>query len=191
MLPNSSLPLPTVLLVFGGMVVFLLIYWTAVYNGLVAKGNSAKSAFSGIDVQLKNRWDLIPQLVEVTKGYAKHEHEIFIKLTEARAMAMRSVQNDHSRMTSEQVISEETPKILALAENYPDLKADEQFLLLQRNLTEIESQISASRRAYNASVLLYNNGLQMFPSSIIANKHQFKAMEFFSIDLAERDNVNI
>ncbi len=150
-----------------------------------------KSTFSGIDIQLKKRWDLIPRLVEVVKGYAAHEKDVFLKVVEARRLAIESKNHSHSRLSNEQVIAQETPKIIALAEKYPDLKADEQFLLLQRNLTEIESQISASRRAYNASVLRYNNSIQTFPANTIARKHQFEAMDFFSIELTERQNVSI
>ncbi len=180
-----------ILIVLIGMVVVVLIYYMAVYNGLISKRNSARRAFSGIDVQLKKRWDLIPRLVEVVKGYAAHEKKVFTRVIEARKVAMEARDDGHLRMGSEKVIAMETPKIMALAENYPELKADKQFLWLQRNLTEIESQISASRRAYNASVLKFNNGIETFPSSIIASKHGFTTMDFFDIDLTERENVRI
>jgi len=189
---DPLLSIVTILFVIVVVCVVLgLLYWMVVYNGLVTKRNAVRSTFSGIDVQLKKRWDLIPRLVEVVKGYAAHEKEVFMKVTEARKLAMESRDDDYSRMSNEQVIAQETPKIMALAEKYPELKADDQFLWLQRNLTEIESQISASRRAYNATVLRYNNSLQTFPSSIIASKHEFKAMDFFSIELTERQNVRV
>jgi LemA protein len=191
---NSLPPIFVVLIVIVlGCVLLGLIYWAVVYNGLISKRNSAKRAFSGIDVQLKKRWDLIPQLVEVVKGYAAHEKEVFTKVIEARRMAMESYDGSLSRarMSSEQVIAKETPRIMALAEDYPEIKADEQFLWLQRNLVEVESQVSASSRAYNASVLKYNNGTQQFPSSLIAGKHGFAEMEFFTIKLKERKNVSI
>lgn len=190
---SSSPVIMIILMMVLGVFLLVLIYWAVVYNGLVSKRNSAKRTFSGIDVQLKRRWDLIPQLVEVVKGYAAHEQEVFTKVIEARKRAMESYDGSLSRtrMGSEQVIARETPRIMALAESYPDIKADEQFLWLQRNLTEVESQISASRRAYNASVLKYNNGIEMFPSSMIANKHGFMAMEFFTIKLKEKQNVGI
>ena len=180
-----------IFIIIIGVVVVGLIYYMAVYNGLISKRNSARRAFSGIDVQLKKRWDLIPQLVEVVKGYAAHEKEVFTRVIQARRAAMEARGDDHLRMSSERVIAQETPKIMALAENYPEINSDKQFLGLQRNLTEIESQISASRRAYNASVLRYNNGIQKFPSSIIAGKHGFGEMEFFSIELTERQNVRV
>ncbi len=186
---SSILTSPIVMMVGG--VILIFIYWTAVYNGLVSKRNEADRAFSGIDVQLKKRWELIPQLVEVVKGYATHEKEIFLKITESRKMAMESQKGSYLRMSSEQRIAQQTPKIMALAEKYPEIKADSQFLWLQRNLTEIEAQVSASRRAYNAAVLNYNNGLQTFPASIIARRHGFSALEFFNIELSERQNVSI
>ena len=183
----------SLIMIVAGVALFIFIYWAVVYNGLVSKRNSAKRAFSGIDVQLKKRWDLIPQLVEVVKGYAAHEKEVFTKVIEARNAAMQLYDGSlsHARMSCEQVIAQETPRIMALAEDYPDIKANEQFLWLQRNLTEVESQISASRRAYNASVLKYNNKIEQFPSSIIANRNGFITMEFFTIELSERQNVSV
>ena len=174
-------------------VAFCGIYYMAVYNGLINKRNSVENAYSGIDIQLKKRWDLIPQLVETVKGYAAHETELFERVVNARKMAKQSsVSNDNrDRFHQEEIISSETPVILALAENYPELKADKQFLWLQRNLTEMEAQISATRRTFNACILRYNNAIQTFPSSIIASKYGFSRMDFFSINSDQRHNVSI
>lgn len=152
------------------IVAFVLIYWMITHNRFVNLKNQIRQTFSGIDIQLKKRWDLIPQLVAVVKGYTKHEKELFESIVKARNAAKSSSGTDYERFKNEGIISEKTPQLFALAEQYPDLKANEQFLLLQRNLTEIESQISASRRSYNAAVLQYNNLVQSFPSSIIAAK---------------------
>ncbi len=171
--------------------IVIALYWGSSYNGIINKRNKVQQAFSGIDIQLKKRWDLIPQLVEAVKGYAKHESDLLERVVNARNNATHSAGCSHARFENEGIISAQTPQILSLAEGYPDLKADKQFIWLQRNLTEVEAQISASRRAYNASVLSYNNALQLFPSSIIAKKHGFVAMDFFSVDQTERQNVSI
>ncbi len=173
------------------IVAFVLIYWMITHNRFVNLKNQIRQTFSGIDIQLKKRWDLIPQLVAVVKGYAKHESELFESITRARNAAKSSSGPGSERFKQESLISEKTPQLFALAEQYPDLKANEQFLLLQRNLTEIESQISASRRSYNAAVFQHNNLVQSFPSSIIAAKHDQQTVEFFSIDQTERQNVRV
>ena len=175
-------------------VVLLLIYWVVVYNGLVNGRNQIRRAFSGIDVQLKKRWDLIPQLVNVVKGYAAHEAALFEKVTEARANAKLVTTSSaltEDRLSHEKLLSERTMQVLAVAEAYPELKASEQFIMLHRNLTEVEAQIAASRRSYNAYVVKYNNSVESFPSNIIANQHDFKVVDYFSIDLTERKNVQL
>ena len=175
-------------------VVLILIYWVVVYNGLVNGRNQIRRAFSGIDVQLKKRWDLIPQLVNVVKGYAAHEVEVFEKVTDARANAKLVTTSSaltEDRLSHEKVLSERTMQVLAIAEDYPELKASEQFIMLHRNLTEVEAQIAASRRSYNAYVVKYNNSVESFPSNIIANQHGFKVADYFSIDLTERQNVQL
>jgi LemA protein len=178
----------TVLLI---IIAFVLIYWMITHNRFVNLKNQIRQNFSGIDIQLKKRWDLIPQLVAIVKAYAKHESGLFESITSARNAAKSSSGSDAERFKNESLISEKTPQLFALAEQYPDLKANEQFLLLQRNLTEIESQISASRRSFNAAVLQYNNLVQSFPSSIIAAKNNCQPAEFFSIETTERDNVTV
>ncbi|MEO1856183.1 MAG: LemA family protein [Rubritalea sp.] len=166
-----------------------LICLVILYNGHVSRRNAADYAFSSIDVQLKKRWDLIPGLVETVKGYAKHEKELFVRVTEARKQAQAAQGDERFRREGE--VSQGLPQIMALAEGYPELKADRQFLSLQRNLTEVESQISAARRAYNAAITEYNDGVQMFPSSIVAGVFGFKKREWFQIESVERKVTNV
>ena len=179
---------PIVLLIIPA---FVLIYWMITYNRFVNLKNQIRQTFSGIDIQLKKRWDLIPQLVAVVKGYTKHEADLFESIIKARNAAKSSSHSGSERFEHESLISEKTPQLFAIAEQYPDLKSNQQFLLLQRNLTEIESQISASRRSYNAALLQHNYLVQSFPSSINAAKHDQQAVEFFSINHNERKNVQL
>lgn len=188
---SSINPIGSILLILGAAVVFILLAWLVMYNGLVTKRNKVRRALSGIDIQLKKRWDLIPRLVETVKGYAKHERELFERVVEARRAAKNSERGSGERFMNESILSESTPRLLAIAEDYPDLKANEQFEWLQRNLTEVESQISAARRSFNANVLIYNNSLETMPSAIIARKHNFESMDFFSINPNQRQNVGL
>lgn len=172
----------------------MVIYWVVVYNGLINGRNQIRRAFSGIDVQLKKRWDLIPQLVNVVKGYAKHEAELFEKVAEARANAQAATRGSEltqNRLSYEKKLAEHTTQVMAVAESYPELKSSEQFIMLQRNLTEVEAQIAASRRSYNAYVVKFNNSVESFPSNMIANQHGFKVADYFEIDLTERKNVRL
>ena len=161
------------------------------YNGHVNRRNAVDYAFASIDVQLKKRWDLIPNLVNTVKGYAKHERELFENITQARQQARERHNKSYKRFEGERMIDHELPRLIAVAESYPELKSDKQFLNLQRNLTEIESQIAAARRAYNAAVMNYNNGVDMFPSSIIASICGFKRRQHFETDARERKNRSI
>jgi len=172
------------------LVIVVMLYWMATHNKLISLKNQIRQTFSGIDIQLKRRWDLIPQLVAVTEGYAKHEADLFEVISEVRTAA-QAAHDARQRFINERIISEKAPQIIALAEGYPELKASEQFLMLQRNLTEVESQISASRRSYNAAVLQYNNLIQSFPSSIIASNGDHQSADFFNIESAERHHVSL
>jgi LemA protein len=183
--------MPKNLIVILIVVAIPLIYWMATYNRFVNLKNQIRQTYSGIDIQLKKRWDLIPQLVATVKGYTKHESELLESITKARTAAQSSPDQSPERFENETLISRQTPQLFALAEQYPDLKADQQFLQLQRNLTEVESQISASRRSYNAAVIRYNNLVQSFPSAIIAAKHNHQPADFFSIDQNQRQNVQL
>ncbi|MGJ8677829.1 MAG: LemA family protein [Akkermansiaceae bacterium] len=166
--------------------IFALIITVIIYNGHVNRRNKVDYAFSSIDVQLKKRWELIPNLVNTVKGYASHEKALFEEIVLARQNTKNSQAQPEKRFEGERTIDQRLPQLLAIAESYPELKADSQFLNLQRNLTEVESQIAAARRAYNASVMDYNNGIDMFPSSIIANLFKFTRRPHFEALSNER-----
>jgi LemA protein len=164
-------------------IVLLVLWMIADYNGLVALKNRAKEAWADIDVQLKRRYDLIPNLVEVVKGYAAHEKGVFEKVTEARAAAM-GAQGTPDRIQKENALSETLKSLFAVAENYPDLKASTNFLELQRELTDTEDKIQAARRFYNTNVRDLNIKIESFPSSIIASIFGFAKMDLFEISVA-------
>lgn len=179
LLADSQILLIVVLLVLPLLGVIVM------FNGHVSRRNAVEYAFSSIDVQLKKRWDLIPGLVETARGYAKHEREVFERVVQARAQAQASEGEERFRWESS--VAQELPKLIALRESYPELKSDAHFLHLQRNLTEIESQISAARRAYNAAITDYNDGVQMFPSSVVAGMFGFKKRAWFQIEASEQE----
>ena len=156
-----------------------------VYNGLIAKKNQVANVFGTIDVMLKKRFDLIPSLVETVKGYMNHEREVLEEITRMRAKAMSGVTDDEQVAMDGQMTAA-LSKVMVAVENYPDLKASDNFLLLQRTMTELEEQISAARRAYNASVMDYNNGVEMFPTNVLANMIGYKTKRYFEIGEGER-----
>jgi LemA protein len=149
-----------------------------VYNSLVVLKNRAKEAWSDIDVQLKRRYDLIPNLVETVKGYATHERELFEKVTQARASAM-SAQGAKEKAGAENILNDTLKSLFAVAESYPDLKASTNFLELQRELTDTEDKIQAARRFYNTNIRDLNIKIESFPANIIAGSFGFKQMELF------------
>jgi LemA protein len=173
-------------IIIGVIVVLLIIIYIANYNGLVGLRNQMKNAWAQIDVQLKRRHDLIPNLVETVKGYQIHERETLEAVTNARNIAQAgagaSVAN---RAKLEGDLSNALSRLMVVVENYPNLKANENFLALQEELTSTENKISFSRQYYNDSVLKYNNKTQMFPSNIIASMSGFKAGDFFEVKTAE------
>lgn len=173
---------------FIGLALLLLVF---IYNGHVNRRNAVDYAYASIDVQLKKRWDLIPTLVNTVKGYARHERELFENITTARNQAQRAHNASAQRFDHERHLDTHLPKLIAVAESYPEVKADQQFLNLQRNLTEIEAQIAAARRAYNASVMNYNNGVDMFPSSIIAIMFGFTRRQHFEAGVNEQNAPSI
>ena len=173
-----------VYVIIGIVVVLAIILWV-LYNGLVRLRNQVKNAWAQIDVQLKRRHDLIPNLVETVKGYMKHERETMEAVTNARNLAQQvSSAGAGERAKAEGELSSALARLLAVVENYPDLKANQNFLALQEELTSTENKISFSRQYYNDSVLRYNNQTQMVPSNIIASMFGFKASEFFEVTLA-------
>ncbi len=174
-------------LVFLGLVALVAVYAVLVYNRLVSKRNLSEEGFSGVDVQLKRRYDLIPNLVETVKGYAKHEAGTIEKVTEWRARAQGAT-NPDERFKAEAGLSQALANVFAVSENYPDLKANTNFVDLQNKLTEVEDQIQLSRRYYNGTVRDLNTLIEMFPSNIIAGAFHFEKKPFFEIEnAAERE----
>ena len=170
--------------VLGILVVLLLAVWGA-YNGLVRLRNQAKNAWAQIDVQLKRRHDLIPNLVETVRGYMSHERETLEAVTNARNLAQQATGKGVGQQSqAEQQLSGALSRLLVVVENYPDLKANQNFLALQEELTSTENKISFSRQYFNDSVLGLNNKIQMFPSNVVAGMFRFKEEEFFEVDVA-------
>jgi LemA protein len=170
-----------------GIIALIVFAVIGMYNALVRLRNQVKNAWSQIDVQLKRRHDLIPNLVETAKGYMKHERETLENITNARSKAMGGG-SVGERGQAEGALSGAMSKFFLVVENYPDLKANENFLALQEELTSTENKISFSRQAYNDQVLFYNNKIQMFPSNVVAGMFSFKESEFFEIEEpSERD----
>lgn len=181
-------------IVIGVIIVILIIIYIAIYNGLVGLRNQVKNAWAQIDVQLKRRHDLIPNLVETVKGYMEHERGTLEAVTNARnlAQSLAGSANVGEIAKAEGALSGALSRLLAVVENYPNLKANQNFLALQEELTSTENKISFSRQYYNDSVLRYNNKTQMFPSNIIAGMSGFKAGEFFEVTAPEeREAVKV
>lgn len=160
------------------------------YNGLITLKNRVDEAWSDIDVQLKRRYDLIPNLVNTVKGYATHEKELFERVTAARTAAMNAG-SPAEKQDAENMLSGTLKTLFAVSENYPDLKANQNFLELQRELTDTEDKIQASRRFYNGNVRDFNTKLQVFPTNLMAGMLGFVAREFFAADEAEKENVQV
>lgn len=175
-------------LVVLGVVALVVI---VIYNGLVGKKNQVENAFASIDAMLKKRYDMIPNLVATVKQYATHEQETLTKVTEMRTKALSGGLSDNERIELDNQITKAMGGIMVAVESYPELKANENFLQLQRSLNEVEEQISASRRAFNAAVTDYNNAIEMFPSSILAGMMNYKRKALFEIPEAERANVDV
>ena len=172
------------------LIILLLVFIIAVFNALIKLRNSVKDHWSQIDIQLKRRFDLIPNIVETVKAYAKHEEETLKEVVEARNLYENS--NTHEEaINADLKLNEYVPKLIALAEAYPELKANENFVHLQKELSETEDKIAYARQFYSDSVLKYNNKLQTFPNNIIAKLFGFKAEEFFKANENERENVKV
>lgn len=180
-----------ILIILAIAVGAILLWVVAIYNGLITFRNRTKEAWSDIDVQLKRRYDLIPNLVETVKGYAAHERELFQKVTEARTRAM-GAQTLKEKGEAENILSGTLKTLFAVAENYPQLRAAENFLELQRELADTENKIQAARRFYNTNVRDLNIKIESFPANIVANLFRFKKIEFFEIeDTAAREPVKV
>jgi len=180
----------TIVYVVIGAVVVLVLGYILVNNSLIRARNKCDEAWSGIDVQLKRRHDLVPNLVETVKGYAAHEQQTLTRVTDARAGAMAA--DDAAppqRAQAESALSSALGGIRAVAEQYPQLRAADNFMRLQAQLAEIEDEIQASRRIYNSNVQIYNTRMQVFPNSIVAARGEFHPREFFEIEVASEREV--
>jgi LemA protein len=174
-----------------GLIAVVGLWFVATYNGLIRLKNRTDEAWSDIDVQLKRRYDLIPNLVETVKGYATHEKELFEKVTQARSNAMQAT-TPEEQGKAENMLAGTLKSLFAVAENYPDLKANQNFAKLQDELSDTENKIQASRRFYNGNVRDFNTKLQVFPTNMVGNMLGFKAREFFEIeDAAQKENVAV
>ena len=172
-------------------VVILVGLWLILtFNGLVRRRYRIREAWSDIDVQLKRRHDLIPNLVETVKGYMMHEKDVFEKVTEARSRAMGAKSKDE-KLGAENALSNTLKTLFAVSENYPDLKANANFLDLQRELVDTENKIQAARRFYNGNVMDYNTKIETFPNNLMAGMFGFKKEEFFGAEEAEKEPVQV
>jgi LemA protein len=181
----------TIVLIIVGVLVLLGLIYVLTRNSMIGARNRVDESWSGIDVQLKRRHDLVPNLVETVKGYATHERETFQKVTEARAAAM-AAQGPQQAGAAEGVLDRALADLRAVAEQYPNLRATENFQQLSRNLSELEDEIQASRRIYNSNVQSYNTKIQVFPNSVVAGMGGFTAREFFEIeDASQREPVAV
>ena len=184
----------TILLIVLAVIVIIVLAIIGMYNSLIKLKNRVNEAWSDIDVQLKRRYDLIPNLIETVKGYASHEKETLEKVVNARNAAMRAQSGGDAKKVAEaeNMLSSTLKSIFALSESYPDLKANQNFLELQREMSDTENKIQASRRFYNGNVRDFNTKLQVFPTNIIAGMLNFRNRNYFEIkDSKERENVKV
>jgi len=179
-----------ILIVILVVIVLIILWLIGVYNGLIKLKNRVKEAWSDIDVQLKRRYDLIPNLMETVKGYMHHEENVLTKVTEARASAMNA-KGIEEKGKAENMLSASLKSLFAVSENYPDLKASQNFLQLQDEISDTENKIQASRRFYNGQVRDFNTKIEVFPTNLIAGMLKFKAWDFFAIDEKEKENVHV
>jgi len=179
------------LTVLGVIIVVLVLMAAGLYNSLIGKKNQANNAFATVDALLKKRHDLIPNLVASVQNYMAHERGTLTDITDMRAKATSGQLSDNERVDVENKLSKALGGIMVAVENYPDLKANQNFLQLQAALNEIEEQLSAARRAYNAAVTDLNNAVEMFPTNIVASLMNLTTRTLFEVSEAERQNVNV
>ena len=175
--------------VLVGFVLLVVVFVVGIFNGLVGLRNRVKNAYAQIDVQLKRRYDLIPNLVNAVKGYMKHEKTVLEEVTKARTSLMSGSKETQAEASNQ--ITEALKSIFAVAENYPDLKASENFKQLQEELSGTESKIAYARQFYNDSVMAFNEAIQVFPKNMFAKMFGFKQEEFFGAEGKERENVEV
>jgi len=178
------------LLIVIVVVVLLVLVVIGLYNRFVRLRNRAENAWAQVDVQLRRRYDLIPNLVETVKGYAGHERETFDRVTQARALGVQA-QTVAEQAQAENMLTQALRQLFAVAEAYPELRASENFQQLQAELQQTEQQIAMARQIYNDTVLLYNNGIQTFPGVLVAGAFGFAAKEYLEIEEASREPVDV
>ena len=172
------------------VIVVVIIFWLiGIYNNMVRLRNRRENAFADIDVQLKQRHNLVPQLVETVKGYATHEHELLMKITEARSAAMNA-SGINDKIAAEQNLSSALQGLKIAVENYPDLKANQNFLQLQEELSDIENKLAAARRFFNTATTEYNNAVEVFPANLVAANFGFARATFFDLGTENRQNLD-
>ncbi len=184
------LPVIIVLAVLLGAVLLFGLFLLGIYNGLVRSRIRCREAWSGIDVQLKRRSSLIPNVVETVKGYAAHEREVLENVTRARAQLERAGSPAQAAQ-ADNAITQALRSLFAVAENYPQLKANENFLALQKELSDVEEKIAFARQFYNRNVMDFNTRIQVFPNVLIANTFNFAPFEFFEAEEAAREDVKV
>ncbi|VVC00903.1 LemA family protein [uncultured archaeon] len=182
--------LETLVIGVAAIAILVALYAVLAYNSLVSMRARIDNSWSQIDVQLKRRFDLIPNLVETVKGYAKHEKEVFSEVTKARS-AWQKAESLPEKAKADNMLAGTLKSLFAVAENYPQLKANENFRMLQEELSGIEGKIAYARQFYNDTVLSYNTSIQTVPTNIIAGMFSFKARDFFKAEGQERENVKV
>lgn len=178
------------LLIIGGVILVLVFMIVGLYNGLITKRNRVREAFSQIDVQLKRRSSLIPNLIESVKGYVKHEKDVLTEVTKARS-ALMNANHPSAQAAANDMLTGALKSLFAVAEAYPDLKASENFKELQEELSDTETKIAAARQFYNTNVLDYNTALETFPTNIFGNMFNFKLEEFFKATAEEKAEIQV
>jgi len=172
------------------VVVVILLIVVFLYNSLIGKKNQVTNVFGTIDALLKKRYDLLPKLIATVKAYMKHERELLEEITQMRAKAVSGRLSDDDKVELDNIVTKALGGIMVAVENYPDLKANQNFLQLQRAMNEVEEQISAARRAYNAAVTDYNNAVEMFPTNVVASTMRYKMKKVFEISQEQREDVD-
>ncbi len=171
------------------VVLLLLLSTVIIYNSLIRKKNDVENAFASIDVMLRKRYDLIPKIVEAVKAYMIYERDLLTEITKMRVQALSENLTDEDRVIIENKLGRRLADLIIAVENYPDLKASTNFLQLQGTLNEVEEQLAASRREFNAAVTLYNNSIEVFPSNIVASMMNYKRRTLFEIPASKRDEI--
>jgi LemA protein len=178
------------IIVIVAIVLLILLIGIGLYNSLVRKKNDVENAFASIDVMLRKRYNLIPAIVDAVKGYMKHERSLLTEITALRTRALSENLSNDDRVITENKIQKGISELFVAVENYPELKASDNFLHLQGSLNEVEEQLAASRRFFNAAVTLYNNSVEVFPSSLIASMMNFRRRTLFEIPESEREKMS-